>query len=242
MSRINLNFSVPIGTGMSLRCTASPNMYRSSAGIVFPYNVGGKISITGTNASTTRYYFFYDWEIQSPSCSSARIPVTASILSAPAAAQFTFTQAGGNVNFTNSSANGTSYLWNFGDGTTSTSTNPSHTYATSGNYNVMLITTNNCDSDTVYHNVVIVVTGVEENSLGNIEIYPNPARDNISIKLNNTAIDQIVLTDVIGKELLRINSMKPIVNVDLTPYMDGVYFIRLISCDKTINHRITKTQ
>jgi PKD repeat protein len=244
MSRITLNFNIPVGTGMSIRSTTTnPNMLRDQSGINFPYDIGGKISITGSNASPSiRYYYFYDWEIQSPSCSSARIPVTASILSAPAAAQFTFSQAGGNVNFTNSSANGTSYLWNFGDGTTSTSTNPSHTYATSGNYNVMLITTNNCNSDTVYHNVVIVITGVEENSLGNIEIYPNPARDYISIKLNNTVMDQIVLTDIIGKELLRIKNMKPVVTIDLKPYKDGVYFIRLISGDKTINHRITKTQ
>ena len=246
MSRITLNFNIPVGTGMSIRFvspTTNPNMLRDQSGINFPYNIGGKISITGSNATgSTRYYYFYDWEIQSPSCASARIPVTASILSAPATAQFTFNQAGANVNFTNSSTNGSSYLWNFGDGTTSISTNPSHTYTTSGNYNVMLITTNNCNSDTVYQNVVIVITGVEENSLGNIEIYPNPARDYISIKLNNTAIDQIALTDVIGKELLRINSMKPIVNIDLTPYRDGVYFIRLISGNKAINHRITKTQ
>jgi hypothetical protein len=55
-------------------------------------------------------------------------------------------------------------------------------------------------------------------------------------------MDQIVLTDIIGKELLRIKNMKPVVTIDLKPYKDGVYFIRLISGDKTINHRITKTQ
>ena len=46
------------------------------------------------------------------------------------------------VNFTNQSANGVLYNWNFGDGATSTSANPSHTYTTNGNFDVTLIVTN----------------------------------------------------------------------------------------------------
>jgi len=42
------------------------------------------------------------------------------------------------VNFMNFSVNATSFLWNFGDGTTSTAINPSHTYSANGNYNVTL--------------------------------------------------------------------------------------------------------
>lgn len=43
------------------------------------------------------------------------------------------------VQFNNTSA-ATNYLWDFGDGATSTSTNPSHTYNTNGSYTVTLIT------------------------------------------------------------------------------------------------------
>lgn len=48
------------------------------------------------------------------------------------------------INFLNhSSGVGTlSYQWNFGDGTTSTSANPSHTYTSSGSYTVRLIVSN----------------------------------------------------------------------------------------------------
>ena len=46
------------------------------------------------------------------------------------------------VNFTNQSANGIAYNWNFGDGGTSTSANPTHTYTTFGNFDVTLIVTN----------------------------------------------------------------------------------------------------
>lgn len=51
-----------------------------------------------------------------------------------------------NVNFTNTSTGATSYLWNFGDGGTSTAINPSHNYTTPGSYTVSLVATNasNC--------------------------------------------------------------------------------------------------
>lgn len=46
------------------------------------------------------------------------------------------------VNFQNSSTNAVSYLWDFGDSTTSTDANPSHTYARLGEYDVRLTVTN----------------------------------------------------------------------------------------------------
>ena len=67
------------------------------------------------------------------------------------AAAFSFTNAGATYTFTNSSTgNGTlSYLWDFGDATTSTNANPTHTYTTSGTYLVCLTTTNvNSNGDT----------------------------------------------------------------------------------------------
>jgi Zn-dependent metalloprotease len=42
------------------------------------------------------------------------------------------------VNFNNYSINGNSFTWDFGDGNTSNEVNPSHTYTTSGNFDVQL--------------------------------------------------------------------------------------------------------
>ena len=46
-------------------------------------------------------------------------------------------------------------LWDFGDETTSTQTNPTHTYNDAGTFEVMLIATNDCDSDTIIQQVII---------------------------------------------------------------------------------------
>ena len=54
------------------------------------------------------------------------------------------------VAFTNKSFNGISYLWDFGDGTTSTDANPVHIYTEAGNYTVTLsVDGGDCGSDVI---------------------------------------------------------------------------------------------
>lgn len=55
---------------------------------------------------------------------------------------FTFVIADKTVTFTNTSADATSYSWDFGDQETSTDENPVHTYAAYGDYDVRLTATN----------------------------------------------------------------------------------------------------
>lgn len=56
---------------------------------------------------------------------------------------------GGSVQFTEESTNNpTSWSWDFGDGNTSTSQNPSHTYSSAGTYTVELTVSNDFGSDT----------------------------------------------------------------------------------------------
>jgi bacillolysin len=53
------------------------------------------------------------------------------------------------VNFTNFSFLSTNALWDFGDGNTSTSWDPSHTYQSDGEYTVTLLSSSNCGADTI---------------------------------------------------------------------------------------------
>lgn len=53
------------------------------------------------------------------------------------------------INFINTSKNATSYLWNFGDGTTDNTSNPSHTYVSFGTYLLKLRATGPNGTDSV---------------------------------------------------------------------------------------------
>lgn len=70
-------------------------------------------------------------------------------------AAFSHTTNLANAIFTNSSGAGQFYQWDFDDGTTDSTANPIHTFAAAGNYNVCLITTNSCGSDTVCDTVAV---------------------------------------------------------------------------------------
>lgn len=65
----------------------------------------------------------------------------------------------GLINFTDSSCcNVNSRIWDFGDGTTSTLQNPSHTYTSSGVFAVSLIATNSYGSDTLVKNNYLTIS------------------------------------------------------------------------------------
>jgi gliding motility-associated-like protein len=69
------------------------------------------------------------------------------------------TSCASNIAFQNTSQNATSYSWNFGDNSATESTqNPTHSYTTQGVYNVTLIASNACGSDTITQQINIVTT------------------------------------------------------------------------------------
>ena len=64
------------------------------------------------------------------------------------------------VSFTDESTNKpTSWLWNFGDGTTSSAQNPTHTYSSAGTYTVTLTAGNAAGSDTLTKADLITLAG-----------------------------------------------------------------------------------
>lgn len=96
----------------------------------------------------------------------------------------TFTSAinGLQVNFTNTTANSTSYAWDFGDGGTSILENPIHTYSVAGNYAVTLAATNICGNGTTTQTVVTV-----ESPTAAFSATPTTGCNNITVQFNNSS-------------------------------------------------------
>ncbi len=70
-------------------------------------------------------------------------------------ANFTSNVSGSNITLSNSSLNASSYSWNFGDGITSTSASPTHTYDMDGNYTITLSATNACGTVSSTETIII---------------------------------------------------------------------------------------
>jgi Zn-dependent metalloprotease len=151
-SNVNLNFSafsfeagydsLYIYNGSS---TTSPliGAYSGSSlpgGGIVSSTVGSITVRQSTDGSVTQSGFVCDW-----SC------VIANSAPSPAFTSNTTASCDGIIAFTDQSTNTpTSWTWDFGDGTTSTSKNPTKTYTTSGTYNVTLTAcnTHGCNSTT----------------------------------------------------------------------------------------------
>lgn len=80
VSRIDLNFDLPVENDLRLVCAGTPDLFRNNSGTSYPYEISGLVSIKHSSAGsdpTGYYYYFYDWELQEAPCVSNRIPVTA---------------------------------------------------------------------------------------------------------------------------------------------------------------------
>lgn len=101
--------------------------------------------------------------INSNNCKTTSSPTIVTVTSSPVAS-FTLTNnnqcAGTVVSFTNTTtltSGLTTYQWDFGDGTNSTMTNPTHVYTTGGTYNVKLTASNGGSCSTVSPATAVIV-------------------------------------------------------------------------------------
>jgi len=113
---------------------------------------------------------------------SGTLSMTDAVTIAPAAnADFVAAFDGFTASFTNNSSNATDYHWTFGDGNSSNETSPMHTYATSGNYTVVLVANNDCgvpDMQVAYLSIIVGLNEPGEEDNAKACVSPNPARTN----------------------------------------------------------------
>jgi hypothetical protein len=157
-------------------------------------------------------------------------------------------------------SNGTnlSYLWDFGDGTTDTSMYPSHTYAVLGHYNICLTafsvidscSDSDCDTSSVHK--FMANTGMDQfmviNPLGvkiiekpiQMSLYPNPATESLTIQSEFTGSWNLVVTDVLGNEVLnkKFSGKKNL--VDIAGLSPGIYFLNANDGESKICKRFIK--
>ncbi len=205
-SRITLDFNIPVGSEYLLAGPLSPNLYRNSSGLSYPYLVGNLVSITKSTATsdpTGYYYYFYDWEVEKLPCRSPRKAATAFVSPAAPVASFTYTQSQNAVSFTNTTVNPAVNSWNFGDGNFSIFDNPSHNYSYIGLFDVTLTAENGCGIDSTTQQVNVTTIGLEDTEKSDIlQVYPNPTKGSVTVKHNTATLIRpadITVVDLTGR-------------------------------------------
>ncbi|MGJ8660732.1 MAG: PKD domain-containing protein, partial [Bacteroidota bacterium] len=91
--------------------------------------------------------------------------------------------------FTNTTTGGGNpiYTWDFGDGSTSSDTDPIYTYNSVGTFYVTLTVTNDCGTSTFGDSITVSTLGLEEVSSDfNVNLFPNPSNGEFTIGMNLT--------------------------------------------------------
>jgi gliding motility-associated-like protein len=87
--------------------------------------------------------------------------------------------------FNNTSLAGRTFLWNFGDGTTSTQTSPQHLYAAVGTYTIKLVA---IDSSTCnIADSTVFTIAVRDNPTAGISFSPDPTEANTPVTFANNS-------------------------------------------------------
>lgn len=159
-----------------------------------------------------------------------------------------------------------SYMWDFGDGNSSTLQYPSHQYASSGMYNVCLTIfvtdSGQTCTDTFCHTLGVdslgnvfyktngpgfslnvfdpATVGLNENTLAQVSLFPNPATENVTIDLG-ASVDGNVnwsIYDLKGAKLAtgEISEMRS--DISLAELNNGVYLLTIENGASVSNHRL----
>jgi len=229
-STCNASFSYSIGTNGNV------SFFNTSTGTstntIYYWSFNNSTTATGPNPTTT-FTNYFNWACLSiydtvTFCSSS-ICDTIIIPSNPCNANVNFVMSQDSSQaltwwaIANYPPNVTNAVWSWGDNTTSTGLNPSHTYSASAFYNICVSITVSCagtasfcantfinrSSSPMYHVYVIGnnnqnPTGIktqEPDQLTEIKLYPNPSRDFARLKLNTTKDGVVTLSiyEITGK-------------------------------------------
>ncbi len=123
------------------------------------------------------------------------------------------------------------YLWDFGDGTTSTDRFPDlHSYTDEAIYEVTLTVSNDCGSNT--ESVFVIPTvGIEQTMLVDISLFPNPTTSIITLQ-TETPLSQAWLTDLTGRRLMPLQPNGTQWQADLSQLPSGMYLIDVLTQER----------
>jgi len=126
--------------------------------------------------------------------------------------------------------NQNTYKWHFGDGDSSNTKQPNHTYkADSGTYTVCLTLTNASNCSNTQCQQVHFSVGVNVLKEQGIAIYPNPTNGELIIEFSSqSATNSIFLFNTLGQQVFEKHHLSSKQSLDISHLNKGVYWVKLV--------------
>uniref|UniRef100_UPI0034E08AB1 PKD domain-containing protein n=1 Tax=Methanosarcina spelaei TaxID=1036679 RepID=UPI0034E08AB1 len=179
--------NAPLSVKFTDKSTGKPNKWKWSFGDgtsstaknpTHKYSKAGKYTVkltvtnvAGSNTETKSKYITVTTTSQAPTAVFYASPKSGN---APLSVKFTDKSTG----------KPTKWKWDFGDGTSSTSQNPTHKYSKAGKYTVKLTVTNAVGSNTLTKSKYIIVTATSQTPVA--DFWGSPLSGNVPLKVTFT--------------------------------------------------------
>lgn len=212
-----------------------------------PYNI--LWSNGGTSATLTLAAGSYTLTAVDSNTDTATANVTVTELPLPTA-DFgaTATAGSGAVTLTNSSSNATTYSWDFAGLATETGATPTYSFTEDGTYDITLIATNACGSDTTVETVTISgIVGINElgSIFSSVQISPNPSNGNFTLQLvanENSPVSvkvfnlqgQAIYTSILNTVAGQASTQ----SIKLDNAANGIYIIQVQASDALVTQKL----
>ncbi|MEM7036888.1 MAG: PKD domain-containing protein, partial [Bacteroidota bacterium] len=242
VSQSALTYSGFLAADTMTACTGdSIRLYSTQMGDTYTWSNGGTNFETFVTTAGT-----YDLTL-SDNCGTGMESVSVNFIDAPTASATvitTFLTASWTNGSTNGGGNAT-YSWDFGDGNMSNQTDPVHVYASSGTYNVTLIVTNECGSDTFVTSVTVGTTSIEDELGQNVTLTPNPNAGQFTLGVQFEFIGDmdIIVSNIYGQVVWeRSESFDGSYDkaIDLSDLASGTYYVKIRMDDTQTIKRMVK--
>ncbi len=224
-----------LGNDTAVCADSAVTVDAGNAGSTYQWSTGGNTRTHSLMPAGT-----YVVVVTNPQGCIGRDTIAVSLLPKASVSTIYPARSGNRFAFSSDATNATSYQWSFGDQSGSADASAEHSYATNGVYNVLLIVTNYCGSDTAWTTVTISGLsagryGADEDALS---VYPNPSSTVVTLDNRSAArMQSVTVFNNIGAVVLRDDRPHPVkASVDVRSLPAGIYMFRIMT-DAGIWHR-----
>lgn len=233
LNSIVVNFDVaPINVDLGVDTTVCDSLVLDAGafpGATYLWSTGAR-SRTIKVSATGSY-----WVEVTDACGPVIDAIQVTVNRTPQAA-FGYWGLNNTISFQNQTLNdaGSTYLWDFGDGNSSSLSDPTHLYTSGGQFTANLTVSNSCGTTSYQDTVYVVLLSLEDLFADeNFNVYPNPTDQFINIELTGEFEEDlnIELYDPLGR-LVQRDEVEGIFGFhrhqfDVSSLATGTYLVRV---------------